>query len=576
MRNGIVPVSEIDTLSIGYEQYRTAFLGNLAALRNHKTRPHPLFVTGEWGSGKSHCLTYIRNLCQREGIPNSALTITAGTHKLNHFQRAYPALVQSLEVDGIRGLQAILVKQLKDTDRPLCRILPLLPPPKGLPVPTLHSRPSAKVRLYEALSAICAAIDNEIDPLSDPILWTVPLGGDLNTDSRPTCEKALDRIEELSTLFHAIDSTGLVLFFDEVETIDQLRSITQRRMAYNVIGRLMAMPYVWVIFAITNRFTRQLDIDRDRVFERREWGFRRHDVQGAQFLFDHIDGNEFEPLSPPTLDRDGAEALAQRVTDVYQRAYDTDDSAATDSHRVVRQWSRDPARNPRVLMRMLINDLDTMRPLPGIAPGHHTSHASSNRNPRPSAGRDDVILAEGFIDRFQQIQWMSDDELVTVLTIDEMADFARMLETKSCIPLNANREAMRLYRHAARNGHADAQFKLGHLYYRLSADLDSAITWWTAAANNRHVEAMHWLACCYWLGDGVSASNADAYRWVLIANSHAAVEPVGYRDEPSDWRIRSTEQIDRMVERLENDLTPGERVHSKQLATEWLTVHPKD
>jgi hypothetical protein len=331
-------------------------------------------------------------------------------------------------------------------------------------------------------------------------------------------------------------------------------------MAYNVIGRLMAMPYVWVIFAITNRFTRQLDIDRDRVFERREWGFRRDDVQGAQVLFNYIGGNAFEPLSPPTLDRDGAETLAQRVTDVYQRAYDTDDNAATNSHRVVRQWSRDPARNPRVLIRMLVNDLDTLRPLPGIA----------------SAGREDVILAEGFIDRFQQIQCMSDDELITALTVEEMADFARMLETKSCVPVNANREAMRLYRHAARHGHADAQFKLGHLYYRLSADLDSAITWWTAAADSRHVEAMHWLAFCYEQGLGVPASNVDAYRWVLIANSHAAVEPVGYRDDPSDWRIWSTGQIDRMVDRLENDLTPGGRVHIRQLATEWLTAHPKD
>src|SRR5579863_10498092 len=56
LRTGIVPGLAIDSLSVGYTRFRSEVTSKLDEFTKGKNQK-PLFVHGEWGAGKSHCLS---------------------------------------------------------------------------------------------------------------------------------------------------------------------------------------------------------------------------------------------------------------------------------------------------------------------------------------------------------------------------------------------------------------------------------------------------------------------------------------------------------------------------------------
>ena len=100
--------------------------------------------------------------------------------------------------------------------------------------------------------------------LIDHPAWTRLTGEDLSfADYSYLRDKALQRLQELARLSRAMGCRGLVVLFDEVETVDQLWNIVSRMGAYRVLGTLCRMKYVWCVFAITDRFERAIDSDLD-------------------------------------------------------------------------------------------------------------------------------------------------------------------------------------------------------------------------------------------------------------------------------------------------------------------------
>ena len=73
-------------------------------------------------------------------------------------------------------------------------------------------------------------------------------------------------------------------------------------------------------------------------------------------------------------------------------------------------------------------------------------------------------------------------------------------------------EAAAWYRKAAEQGHADAQFTLGQMYFA-GDDHAEASTWYRRAAEQGHVEALHKLGRMYHQGRGVPQNFAEAVAW---------------------------------------------------------------
>ena len=84
----------------------------------------------------------------------------------------------------------------------------------------------------------------------------------------------------------------------------------------------------------------------------------------------------------------------------------------------------------------------------------------------------------------------------------------------------ARSEALELYRLAAEQGNARAQYALGTLYCKgegVERDLAEAARWFRLAADQGLAQAQYTVGWCYEQGDGVELDLAEAARWYRLA-----------------------------------------------------------
>jgi TPR repeat protein len=89
-------------------------------------------------------------------------------------------------------------------------------------------------------------------------------------------------------------------------------------------------------------------------------------------------------------------------------------------------------------------------------------------------------------------------------------------------------EAVKWYRKAAEQGHADAQYNLGVMYYKgqgVPQDYTEALKWYRKAAEQGHADAQYILGIRYSNGQGVPQDDTEAVKWYRKAaeggNAHA-------------------------------------------------------
>lgn len=82
-------------------------------------------------------------------------------------------------------------------------------------------------------------------------------------------------------------------------------------------------------------------------------------------------------------------------------------------------------------------------------------------------------------------------------------------------------KAAQLFKNAADQGHATAQFLLGGLYevggYGLQQDDQAAVRWFQKAADQENVDAMRHLGLCYIKGNGVNQNIETGFDWLKKA-----------------------------------------------------------
>jgi len=337
LRTGIVPSSAIDSLSVGYTQFRSDVTSKLDEFIKGKN-PKPLFVRGEWGAGKSHCLSYLRSLVADVALPTALVSLNARTVALNYPQRVYGEISASLGIGDLIGLRPLLHALLVDTNL-RAKLAD-------------HARAQSSDSLSWALLTLSTHYDRDAFSPNLEFAWARLLGEDLGwADYGYKREQALLRVESLAECFRAVNGAGLVLLFDEVETIDQLWSYRSRLVAYEVMARLAQMRSVWAVFAVTARFDKVVAVDAPRS------------EGNARWLLQGLGARAFEAFDAPSLDRAKASKLASAVADLYREAYPSTKIADGQIQYCVEEWGRNPSRNPRRLIRLVVNRLDLSRPL---------------------------------------------------------------------------------------------------------------------------------------------------------------------------------------------------------------------
>lgn len=344
LRTGLVPSWEVERLSVGYGRIKQVVNDSLDALFGGGS-PEPLFIRGEWGTGKTHFLSFVRGVAKCRDFPVARVDLNARSAPLNHPQRFYCSIAESVITAEDEGLQAVLSR-------------------------ALHSDVRARVRAFansaEAgdigapLRILCKRFEGgeHLEVMDDPA-WATLYGADLAwADYSYKRELATARIASLGRLFAALGKDGLIVLFDEVETIDQLWNVRSRMSAYGVLGQLCRAGAVWPIFGITERFDRTIDDDLAR-------GCAHYDfaTQSARWFVNAWQRREFTILEPPKVDSRNARTLARTVVKLYESAYDNLRADDRFIEQCVDDWLKNPARNPRRLIRMLIQHMDSVREL---------------------------------------------------------------------------------------------------------------------------------------------------------------------------------------------------------------------
>jgi hypothetical protein len=343
LRTGLVPYWELDRLSVGYGRLKQVVDEGFDGLLGGGT-PGALFIRGEWGSGKTHFLSFVRGIARSRDLPAARVDLNARSAALNYPQRFYSSIAESVCTAERAGLRAILSELLQDTD--------------------MRNRLRAFASsgragdLYGPLHVLVARYESGeyLESMDDPA-WSILYGADLSwADYGYKREQATARIGSLARLFATVGMGGLVVVFDETETIDQLWNIRSRMSAYRVLGQLCRLDAVWQIFGITERFDRTLKGDADRGVLQFDFA-----TEDAVWFLKAWQREAFTVLEPPGVDARNAQALASRIAKLYESAYSDIPADGRLIDRCVEEWLKNPSRNPRRLIRILIHRLDVSR-----------------------------------------------------------------------------------------------------------------------------------------------------------------------------------------------------------------------
>jgi TPR repeat protein len=111
-------------------------------------------------------------------------------------------------------------------------------------------------------------------------------------------------------------------------------------------------------------------------------------------------------------------------------------------------------------------------------------------------------------------------------------------------------EATKWYRLAADQGRSDAQYQLGHMFYRHDNYVEAA-RWFLRAADQGRADAQSSLGAMYAEGEGVPLDLVQALKWFILAAAQ------NHKD--------ATENRDRAIKHMSHDQT----AEAQRLAREW-------
>ncbi len=123
--------------------------------------------------------------------------------------------------------------------------------------------------------------------------------------------------------------------------------------------------------------------------------------------------------------------------------------------------------------------------------------------------------------------------------------------------------AVRWYRLAANQGHAEAQLHLGLRHeqgWGVPADSSEAVRWYRLAASQESARAQFNLGVMYRDGQGVTQDPVDAHMWLSLAATHS-----------SDGQDKYAHERDQLAE----EMTSAQIAEARRLAREWKPAHPE-
>jgi len=332
LRVGIVPSSHVLNLTVGIDPHHETLDKEFRRLKKGFSRP--FVIRGEWGGGKTNLLCYIREYALKQKVAVAYINLNGRSAAINHPQKLYHRIVADIRLPGLEdnGITRLLGSIKKDS--------------------SLERKTSEWVSLLGHHSELAQALGLFInEDINKDYYWSfkVILGSDLYwAEYNYKKVKAIKRLNDLGGYLKHLGYAGLMIQFDELESVVQLWNIVSRRSAYKTLHHLTSLENVWTVFATTKKLNSQIDADVKSG--------RIRTAEAESFISRYSD---FPELEPPFLSQVYANTLLSRILKLYKEAYVV--SQEIRLQEVLDLWNKMPFGNPRRLIRLAIDHLDRHR-----------------------------------------------------------------------------------------------------------------------------------------------------------------------------------------------------------------------
>jgi len=291
LRVGIVPSSHVLDLTVGIQALKSKLDHKIE--RIEKTKPKPIIIKGEWGTGKTNLLSYLREYALTKQIVVTHVNLDGRSAAANHPQRYYHRIIRELRLPGAKG--------------------------KGLPSflnmlfnsETLQKRTikwfNSNFHKSELARGFYWLFNGDADYAIQIILGTDISFADYNYLK----VKCIKRIAEWGKYFKFAGFKGFMIQFDELETIVQLWSRISRKGAYKVLYMFCELKNIWPIFATTERLDSQIinDFVEDHMYGKLD------DEYARKFIKLYLNKNVY--VKPPGIDPHLVAQLLKKTNKLY-------------------------------------------------------------------------------------------------------------------------------------------------------------------------------------------------------------------------------------------------------------------
>jgi hypothetical protein len=326
LRGGVVSRETVRLITVGSEGIEGKLSQSLRKLKSGNLKKELILITADWGFGKSHIRMLLSDQLVRMGIPFASDSIDGRASSLSHMHRAVWRWLEGMQIGRFHGLRAAVRQGSIDSD--------LL---KEWCVQRKRSKFADGIRWV-----LCGGEYG----------WLTAMGHLYRTpDYGYQHDKALRCLLDCADMLAATGKGGIVLLLDEAENIDKQYNIRGRRKSYETIQIFIQHPHILPVLFVTDRFIRLIEEDRMQGV-RDTW--RTCQILAQSFLREF---SGWSHLTPPVFDDTLATTLVDKIIEIYTSVYKKTDSKFSGA-KVVEFWKRTTNRSPRLLVRLLINELD--------------------------------------------------------------------------------------------------------------------------------------------------------------------------------------------------------------------------
>jgi len=247
LKRGICPHKNINFFTVGLDSEINLIRNTLESIRSGAIIGKSYFLEAPYGYGKSYLLKVVESLALEQKFAVTQVTHDGYDRAFNHPPRYIHHLFENLSIPGLstRGLGNVIPHLLRGSQRNSLLCWANTP------------------RVRWGIGYYVRQTANTSDSADSSHLRYFINCHDIQRRGTSYYHLLYEKLKTLVELCRAIDLSGLVVLFDEVESVATLlRNILSRLRSYEILGKLCdsrEFPYCCFCFAVTPDFGRRIE-----------------------------------------------------------------------------------------------------------------------------------------------------------------------------------------------------------------------------------------------------------------------------------------------------------------------------